>query len=554
MPVLLIHRPDGNRATVELGHKPLRLGRAETCDIVLRDDSEVSREHVEVWLDDAGRVNVADLRSKNGTRVDDGELFRDASRIALRSIHVGDHRIEIVPRANAAAGPPRSAVRFAADVPSTGGTTQYFPSSRRLDLSQQRLTLLMNLNERISGTFERKQLLEQALDGICEALNFERGLIALRTQRGDETETPVTRNVQCDENGAYKISSTLINRALIHGERAIVNNPATDLVGNLSESLVRFPIQSALCVPILNRDEILGVIYGDRITQASTYKPEDVDFLAAIARQVGLGLANLRLFQEFARSQRMYAELQQARTIQRQLLPDGPLQIGSITAEGCNEPSSAVGGDYFDYFPLPHERMGFIIADVVGHGLPAALIMANLQAAVHVALSAEVSLTDLTTRVNRLVCRNTAPHVFITALLGTLDVHSGHLQYVSAGHPGPILLGDRRPPAADEQNSLPLGIEPQETYVVREIERDQHAGAVLFFTDGLIEASDRQGRLLGVEPVVESLRSLRDPNPAALLKAVRGVLRRHADGVPLTDDMTLLAIGFDRGSASPKPQ
>lgn len=542
MTMLEIRLRGGTAQMVPLSRRPIKLGRSESCDVVLRDDGEISREHVEVWLDERGRVMVTDLRSKNGTRVDDGDVFRDATRQAQRVIFVGDHELRIAPDGGPAHADGSGSAVFMADAPSTATTTQYFPSTRKLDLNLQRLQLLMSLTERLGGAFDRKQLLEQALNACCDALGFERGMIAVKTARG-ETELPVTRNIQRDENGVYRVSSTLVNRALIHGERAIVNNPATDL-GNLSESMVRFPICSALCVPILNRDEILGVIYGDRTTQAATYRPEDVDFLAAIARQVGLGLANLRLVQEFARSQQIYAELQQARTIQKALLPARALRLGSISIEGFNEPSSAVGGDYFDYFPIANNKIGIVVADVVGHGLPAALIMANLQAAVHVAHSGDLPLAQLAERVNRLICRNTEPHVFITALIGTIDLQSGRIEYVSAGHPAPVLIGDRRSPKPDWENSLPLGIDPGERYEVRSIERNEHAGGVLLYTDGLTEAGDREGRMLGLEPVLATLRSIDSLSAGSILKAVRGVLKRHAEGAKLEDDMTLLAISF----------
>ena len=376
------------------------------------------------------------------------------------------------------------------------------------------------------------------------ALGFERGLIALKTQRGD-TELPVTRNIGRDETGAFKVSRTLINRALIEGERAIVNNPATDLAGgNLSDSLVRFPICSALCVPILYRNEILGVLYGDRITQASTYQPGDVDFLAAIAQQVGNGLANLRLFQEHVRSQHVYAELEQARVIQRRLLPAAPLRIGQVTIEGYNQASSAVSGDYFDYFDLEDGRVGFIIADVTGHGLPAALMMANLQSAIRVALSADIAVPELATRVNKLICRNTASHVFITAILGTIDSRSGLVEYVGAGHPCPALLGGPAITIPENKNSLPLGVNRDETYEVMRIEPNDQISAILFYTDGLVEATGRDGRILGFEPIANALAKLSSFQPAAVIREAREVVRHHLGGLANMDDMTLLALSM----------
>lgn len=538
MPNLIIHTPGGTQSEHELTTRVLKIGRADTCEIILHDDAEISRVHAEVWLDEQNRVVVYDRNSKNGTKTDDGQVFRGEKRFAYRNIRIGGHDIRI---AGAAADPRGVKPTFvAADQSTSVGDTQFFPSSRKLDLNAQRLQLLIQLAERIGGVFDRKQLLEQALNACCDALGFERGLIALKTGRGD-TEHPVTRNVQKDETGAYKISRTLINRALIHGERAIVNNPATDLVDNLTESLVRFPICSALCVPILNRNEVLGVIYGDRITQAQTYQPHDVDFLAAIAQQVGVGIANLRLFQEHVKAQKVYAELEQAREIQQRLLPEEPMSLNRVTLEGFNDPSFAVSGDYYDYFPLDRGRMGFIIADVTGHGLSAALIMANVQSAIRVALTPGVELPDLVSRVNRLICRNTAAHVFITAILGTIDSATGAVEYVSAGHPGPLVLSSKGVRDTPEANSLPLGIEPEETFRVVRVDGSDKTRGLLFYTDGLTEAMDAQERLLGLEPVIEGLMGIGEISTGSLIRTARNVLRDHLGGVTRLDDMTLLA-------------
>ena len=540
MVTLLVCSRDGKQEVVELRDQPLTLGRAESCDIVLHNDGEVSREHARVWLNERGQIIVADTNSKNGTSVDDGASFQNETHRALHKIHIGEHEISITGATAPEVGDDTT-VTFMADSPDRVGNTSFFPSSRGLDLNQQRLTLLMSLADRIGGAFDRKQLLEQALNACCEALNFERGLIVLKTPRG-EPEQPITRNVDRDETGAYKVSRTLINRALLHGERAVVNNPATDLIGNITESLVRFPISSALCVPILHRGDILGAIYGDRVTQATTYAERDVDFLAAIAQQVGIGLANQRLVQEYVKAQTLYAGLEAARRIQRDLLPAAPLEAGRVLMDGYNEPSSLVGGDYFDYFRLSNDLAGFIIADVTGHGLPAALVMANFQGAVHTALTAGVPLPTLAAQVNRLVYRNTADDVFITAILGTIDTKIGTLEFISAGHPAPILVGSRNPPPDFEQNALPLGIDPEDSYIVQRIQPSEHAGTIFFYTDGLTESPDPQGRLLGLNRIQSELADVTNPSTEIALRIALSTVRQHLAGGKNPDDLTLLAI------------
>lgn len=543
MPTLVVRSREGVYATVELSRHPITLGRADTCDIVLPYDGEVSREHAQVWLDEAGRVQVADKASKNGTRVDEGDPFHNTVRTATHSIKIGEYQIELI-----GAKPyvlHESQVRFQPESPVDTENTRFFPSTRRLDLNHQRLALLMSLTERIGGTFEPKQLLEQALDACCEALGFERGLIALKTARG-EPELPVSRNIQRDETGAFKVSRTLINRALVEGERAVVNNPAVDLVNNLSESLVRFPICSALCVPILHRERILGVIYGDRITRASTYTPEDVDFLAAIARQVGVGLENLRLFQAYLDGEKMKLELQQARTIQQGLLPATSLTAGRLVLAGHNEPSEAIGGDYFDYFELGDGKVGLIIADVTGHGLSAALIMANLQAAVRVALTADVPLLDVATRLNRLVTTNTGSNVFITAIVGRVDATTGAMEYVNAGHPAPLLLRGSRVQVEEDGHALPLGIQPDEKYSLQRIKPGDDLDAALFYTDGLTEAADPAGTLLGADPVTAALAAIPQRTTEAMIEAMLALVRQHLGPGKNADDLTLMAVQFAR--------
>lgn len=544
---LIVRSQEGTCATVELSEQPVTIGRAETCDIILRNDGEVSREHAHVWLDSAGQVLVADKGSKNGTRVDSGESFRNVVRRATRWIRIGEYALQIT--GEPPAQTVKSDVSFQPDVPSGPDNTRYFPSSRRLELSQQRLTLLMSLAERIGGAFERKQLLEQALDACCDALGFERGLVALKTAR-DEPELPVTRNIQRDETGAYKVSRTLINRALVHGERAVVNNPAVDLVDNLSESLVRFPICSALCVPILHREEILGVVYGDRVTRAATYTPEDVDFLAAIARQVGTGLANLRLLQEHVRSQRILQELERARAIQRGLLPACVLQTPCVTVAGHNEPSSAVGGDYFDYFALDEEQAGLVIADVTGHGLPAALVAANLQAAARVALTAKIPLGELAERLNQLVHNNTASNVFITAIVGRIDLARGRVEYVNAGHPAPLLLSGDHVQPEDDGMALPLGINPEESYETQQIELGADFDAILFYTDGLIEAADPEGHMLDRSKLKEALIGVPKRGAQPLVRAALDVVHEHLGRGKNLDDLTLLALHYHPGDSA----
>jgi sigma-B regulation protein RsbU (phosphoserine phosphatase) len=169
-------------------------------------------------------------------------------------------------------------------------------------------------------------------------------------------------------------------------------------------------------------------------------------------------------------------------------------------------------------------------------------MMANLQSAIRVALSADISLPELATRVNQLICRNTASHVFITAILGTIDSRSGRIEYVGAGHPCPLLLGADAVETPEDRNSLPLGVNPDEAYEVTRIEAANRTDAILFYTDGLVEATGQDGRILSLQPISDALAKLSDHHPATVIRAAREVVRSHLGSLANMDDMTLLAI------------
>lgn len=541
MPWLSAPQSDAEPMRYELATTPLRIGRGVECDIAFPEATDISRKHADVWLAEDRQIIVADLGSKNGTRVDYGPAFWSQQRVARETIHVGDHTLHIV----ADEEELRTPVEFGPERTADGEIT-LAPSTAAPSLSEDRLRLLMDLSERIStGAFNRRQLLEQALRACVETFHFERALLVLKTPRG-AGEPPVTHNVQPEQ-----ISRTFINRALHEGMRTVINDFNRDWQGDVTESMWRTPISSALCVPILQREEILGAIYGDRVTGPGRqrYAQSDVDFLAAVAQQVGGALANLQLLESHVAMAKLTEEVRRAREIQQALLPREPLEVGGVRLEGFNQPSTGVSGDYFDFFPLPDGRIAFVIADVVGHGLGAALLAANLQAAVHVAFDGAAELPELVRRVNRLICSG-PEHMFISAVLGRIDAQRGVVEYCNAGHHPPLLISAGRVVVVKNPSALLLGIDENETYPRATVA--PATGSVLaLYTDGLIEAADDNGAMLGLDAVIAQLAELPQP-PAGrdVIQSMRNRLREHLGRRETDDDLTLLALQFGDGGAT----
>ena len=293
MPELAITLADGRSIRHKLDRKPVVVGRDADCDLPI-DDPSASRHHARFSWSAAGYI-VEDLASKNGTLVNDApcthEPLRDGDRILIGSTlaYFRDETDQSTERRSTLS------VHISEEETATHAT-RYVSRDRQLLLSQQRLEMIYELSERLTTLQSRDQLLESALQICCDALKFERGAIGVRRPNERHLDWPVVHNLPGGE-GELRISRTLLNRALEHGERAIFTEDSAG-GGDPTVSMVQQGIRSAMCVPLLAGDTTLGVIYGDRTTTSTTYSDEDIDFFAGIARQVSIGLINCRLVEE----------------------------------------------------------------------------------------------------------------------------------------------------------------------------------------------------------------------------------------------------------------
>jgi serine phosphatase RsbU (regulator of sigma subunit)/pSer/pThr/pTyr-binding forkhead associated (FHA) protein len=536
MPNLIIESGSGSPRICALESGALTIGRDGMCEIVL-NDLKASRRHARVTREEDGRCVVEDLGSKNGT-------FVGGKPIRRHLLSAGD-RIEIgttvlVFRETAGA---RGSAGYTIEEDTKETERASFVGRReRLLLPQRRLEMLSDLAERLVRLQNRGELLKEVMDICFETLRFERGLIALKAKPGGPPEEPIVRNLREDAAGRFTISRSILNRALDLGERTIINDSQAELV-DPTVSIATNNIRSAMCVPLEYRGEILGVIYGDRISSTTQYDREDVDFLAALARQASIGLTNATLLEEHSRMVQLENELNVARQIQTGLFPPDFEPRAGLRIRAFNEPGRQVSGDYYDIVPLSGERVGLVIADVAGKGVAAALLMANLQAAVRVTLPEGDDLGELVGRWNRLICENTDLSKFVTLLLAVVNPQLRSVEIANAGHLPPYVLsgGDKIDTLAGPTH-LPLGVEDGERYDTIERQFGTEEVSLFMCTDGVPEAMNEQEELFGERRMVEALTESERLSPEALIASVRNRVKRFSGRAPQSDDITILAV------------
>jgi serine phosphatase RsbU (regulator of sigma subunit) len=252
-----------------------------------------------------------------------------------------------------------------------------------------------------------------------------------------------------------------------------------------------------------------------------------------------------RLLVEAAEKELLRKELAMARIIQEGLLPRTPPRIEGYEVQGLNIPCLDIGGDYFDFIPLPNGRWLIAVGDVVGHGVPAALLMANLHASLRGHTQYFTDLPETIGRVSEALWESTDPTHYITLFCGVLDPLSGTFTYVNAGHPYPIQLypgqGSEGQTSLLKEGGIPLGMMSGFRYSsgTTEIPKDS---LVFLFTDGVTEAHDEYERMIGEEHLVRILQEVRPATADQILDRVRSSVLDHIRSTPQQDDITMVAL------------
>jgi phosphoserine phosphatase RsbU/P len=249
-----------------------------------------------------------------------------------------------------------------------------------------------------------------------------------------------------------------------------------------------------------------------------------------LQRMVQTGAARLEIQEQ---------ELQRAREIQESLLPKEIPQLPGFEVASAWQPARAVGGDYFDVLKLGENRLAICIADVSGKGVPAALLMANVQASLRASVRDLDSPARVCTIVNGMLCESIASDKFVSFFCGVLDAASRTFRYCNAGHPYPILVSSGAVRALDQGDAV-LGVFPAWTYQDRSV--DLISGdRLLFFTDGITEAEGPLGEEFGMEKVAAFAKAHAANSAASMNQQLVAQVTEFC-GAQFQDDATLLVL------------
>ena len=302
-----------------------------------------------------------------------------------------------------------------------------------------------------------------------------------------------------------------------------------------------FEMGIEVIVPMQIQGKTKGlIILGKRINNID-YTDADIEFIFSVGSLAIISMENRRLFREALEKHKMEEELDIAREIQRNLLPQKFPSLSNFDIAAVNVSSKQVGGDYYDIIELDENDCVVAIADVSGKGVPASLMMANMQAFLQVICRQNIPLDIATGLINDLISKNTTDGRFITFFWGTLNNLDKTFEYVNAGHNPPLLIRDGKIIKL-EIGGMILGV--MKTIMQYRSEKIQlmKDDVIVMFTDGISEAMNKKGEEFSDEALEKLSLELVGDTSENIMKKIQSEVQKFTDGANQSDDITLVVI------------
>ncbi|MBM80552.1 MAG: stage II sporulation protein E [Planctomycetaceae bacterium] len=539
------------------------IGRHPACGLQLHSNT-VSRRHAHVFREEDGYY-LEDLGSGNGTFIN-GKQIAEKTRLKHQDrIKLGPMLLrfesEDAPESAAAGSPmPRSSspghleqtdldVDYKSgddDDATIMGTVATTGGFGVLDVQPEaKLKAVLSISRSLAGTVEVEKILPRILDTLFETFPYaDRGCILLKDDESGEMIPRAIKHRRADEDASVKLSRTIVSKVLTEKSGILSADAASDTQFEASESISSLSIRSMMCVPLLSLEgEPMGILNIDTLNPLNQFQNEDLDLLMAVAGQAAMSYESARLMASFLQKQKQDNEMEIARGVQRALLPDQLPELEGYEFYASYDSAQAVGGDYYDAMTLSDGKICLSFGDVAGKGVPGALIMSRMSSCVQNTMEFVSEVADAIGPINNHMCANAVEGRFVTYCLITIDPKTNLMTLANAGHMSPMILKPDRTIEEFHEDSIGLPVGVVEDYPFDVVTRTVEPGeTIVLFTDGVDEAMNPAGELYTLERMRDFIAKA-SPKADELGKALLADVRRHANGRPQNDDITIMTFG-----------
>ncbi len=524
------------------------VGRLPSCDILARD-AGVSRQHSRIWSD-RERWFIEDLGSQNGTYIN-GQRVTQQRLMNDDVVAVGANRILV--------SLPGTSPPWREPVTISEAGSLLYRSHESIDamieedsqdgsLSARKLTGLQAILEVAGHTLDPNELLEQIVAKLLDVFAAADSVGVLVQNDAGVLEVKCRRDRAPEESGNYTVPAAIMEHVVRDRRGVLLGEPGP--WGRRDET--EAPYGYAMGAPLRARDVSYGVIYVNGRTEGFTR--DDVNLLTSIAAHAGMAMHAAGMHQELARRERVERDVRLARQIQRSLLPEGSPEVIGLDIAAHYEAAYQIGGDFYDFIWHDEDHLAFVIGDVSGKSISAALYMARLTGELRSRTGIAQTPRRLLHQVNDAMAGLGDDGMFATLIYAVYDFESRTLVFSNAGHLSPLLRrGDRVSVIeAESARVAPLGVLDDLDVGEASIQL-QPGDLIILSTDGIHEARNAAGEEYGEQRLARCV-SRASGKAAEVIEAILADVAAHAGDAVQRDDVTIvaLAIGEERARSGAK--
>jgi sigma-B regulation protein RsbU (phosphoserine phosphatase) len=583
MPRLLVESGNEAGQSYPLRTDSVTVGRSASATIQIVD-KRVSRHHV-LFQRYKDSYTVEDLGSKNGSLINNEVLvgrvrLKPGDRVQLgdtvllyqESEHADD---ALTSRSGTGklrfvageVGPALKELPVEGPAMPTAGTSQFGTSEDVVGV-YNRLRVLYDVADALGREQDIAALLVAIGEIMWKALSPNRLVILCRPGMteairadGSSDDRPVHSGARVgshsleavmvrsdfDGDDVVNVSRSILDRAMNESIAILVSDAPSDIRFADNESIIAGRIRSCVCVPLVSRGEAIGVVYLDSQDPGPTYYTnEDLEMVTIIANQTALAIYNARLRLQDLERQKMAKELEIARDIQRNLLPQELPVVAGMELAAMSQPARQVGGDYYDFIQFEDDKLALVIADVSGKGVPAAILTASIRGSLRLesTRSAQGDVATTVSGLNKWTCLDASNNMFITLAYILYDPTARTLTFTNAGHVYPLLFkADGSTIIELEKGGCFLGIMDFLEYECETIEVAE-GDILILFTDGLPDTHNADKETLGTDRIIDTVRANAHLSASEIKDELYEATMTFRGNTDQFDDLTILVAKF----------
>ena len=536
---------------IELSEDEMILGRSPDCNIQV-EDYAVSRKHAKV-IRSGDAYSLEDLKSRNKTYLNDIVLtegahqLRNGDKVAVCDVifnfydelaggmsdSLDGSRISVLFDGNDVG---HSTIMSKLEVGTSKGNIQLAASP------EMKLSALLEITRALGNALGLDDVLPSVLDALFKVfMQADRAFIALMGDDGNLIPRwSKARRDDCEET--IRISRTIVNHVIELREAVLSADAASDQQFDASQSIADFQIRSMMCAPLFDVDgEPIGVLQVDTLERNKQFNEEDLEVLVSVATQAGIAIDNALLHDDALAQAAIKKDLELAAKVQAGFLPNERPHLDGYEFYDYYKAANFIGGDYYDYLEMNNGNLAIIVADVVGHGVAAAMLMAKLSAETRFCLAGTEDVAQAIINLNNRMT-GMALDRFVTFLLVMINSDTHEITLVNAGHMAPFhrktdgtvdLVGE-------DYADLPIGI-------MEDVEYQSYSfhlapgESLTMYTDGLNEQDNGRDELFGIEAIGELVKQHQDTATERGERILQAVTEFSAGAIQ-GDDMCLVAL------------